>query len=642
MLLLVLVVAAGLRFWQLGEIPSGLYRDEAANGLDAAAVLAGQRQDESLLYFEANNGREPVYIYLTTLAIGLLGQTALAVRLAAAIVGTLTTWLTYKLASSWFDRNTGLLSAWLWAVTVWPIHLSRTGFRAILLPFFLSLTFWIATLAYKRGQNQRSKWLWLLAGIIFGAGFYTYLAFWFTLILFAAVVVYLALTGRARSLWPGMAWFTAGALIIMAPLILLAWRQPDLILGRVSQVSVFRAVVEEGPIFSILWRHIPRAFGLFFIEGDTNLRHNPEGRPLFDLLMLAPFLAGLFWCVRNWRYPPAMTLLLWIVIMLGPTILAEDTPHFLRAVGILPAVVMLPALGLSQIWTWTKLPSLLSRTLVVLLLLASLLVSIKDYYIDYASRPLTAYWFETAARELAESINVESPDRTVYLDKRLWDSWPSIRYLASEDRPIVLYRPQDFSPAETDPPATIYAWPYEGLEAVTTGISTPAIVSSEIGALAQGDLEPKPYPLYIRYVSDVVTGDIAGEQRTESILANFDDAIQLRKAEVKPIDQQQLQVDLYWSADGDVDVPIVTFVHVEDATSLIGQSDSIPSQANWPSKWWKPGLLIHDQHLLQLNGAFDEDQHQIRVGIYRSDTEERLPIRDLEGTYVGDSWLIGS
>jgi 4-amino-4-deoxy-L-arabinose transferase-like glycosyltransferase len=636
MLLLILLIAAGLRFWQLGDIPSGLYRDEAANGLDAASVLAGQRQDESLFYFEANNGREPVYIYLTTLVVGLLGQTVLAVRLAAAVVGTLTTWLTYKLASSWFDRSTGLLSAWLWAVTVWPIHLSRTGFRAILLPFFMALTFWIVTLAYKRGgQDLRSKWLWLLAGIIYGAGFYTYLAFWFSLVLFAAVVVYMAITGRGKSLWHGLVWFTVGALIIMSPFILLAWRQPDLILGRMGQVSVFRTVLEEGPPFSILWRHILRAFGLFFIEGDTILRHNPEGRPLFDLLMLVPFLVGLFWCLRNWRYPPAMTLMLWIVIMLGPTILAEDAPHFLRAVGILPAAVMLPALGLSQIWTWTKLPSLLSKALVVLLLFASLIISIKDYYIDYARRPLTAYWFEAAARELADNINAEPPGRSVYLDRRLWDSWPSIRYLASEDRPIALYRPQDFSPAETEPPATIYAWPYEGLEEVVTGISTPAIVSSEIGGLAQGDLEPEPYPLYIRYVSDIV-----GEQRTGPILANFDNTIQLRKVEVKPIDQRQIQVDLYWSADRDVDMPIVTFVHVEDATSLIGQSDSVPSQANWPSKWWKPGLLIHDQHLLQLNGAFDEDHHHILVGIYRSDTEERLPIRDLDGTYVGDSWLI--
>ncbi len=33
-------------------------------------------------------------------------------------------------------------------------------------------------------------------------------------------------------------------------------------------------------------------------------------------------------------------------VMLVPTILAEDCPHFLRAVGVLPVAAVYPALGL--------------------------------------------------------------------------------------------------------------------------------------------------------------------------------------------------------------------------------------------------------------------------------------------------------
>ena len=40
-LLVVLLVAAGLRFWQLGQLPPGLYHDEAYNGLDALSLLQG-------------------------------------------------------------------------------------------------------------------------------------------------------------------------------------------------------------------------------------------------------------------------------------------------------------------------------------------------------------------------------------------------------------------------------------------------------------------------------------------------------------------------------------------------------------------------------------------------------------------------
>ncbi|MCA9970289.1 MAG: glycosyltransferase family 39 protein, partial [Anaerolineales bacterium] len=140
-MLLVLVVAGVYRFYRLGSWPPGLYRDEAYNGLDALRVLDGQHA----LFFPANNGREPGYIYATAAAVAVFGRTALAVRLAAAVAGTLTTLATYGLAAEWFGRRVGLLAAALWAVTLWPVHLSRIGLRPILLAPLLALAFWLGT-----------------------------------------------------------------------------------------------------------------------------------------------------------------------------------------------------------------------------------------------------------------------------------------------------------------------------------------------------------------------------------------------------------------------------------------------------------------------------------------------------------------
>lgn len=108
-MLLALVTGAGLRLWQVGLWPPGLYRDEAYNGLDALGVLQG----DHALFFAANNGREPAYIYLTALAVALFGRTVFAVRLAAALAGTLTTLFTFLLARNWFGVRCGLLAAWL-------------------------------------------------------------------------------------------------------------------------------------------------------------------------------------------------------------------------------------------------------------------------------------------------------------------------------------------------------------------------------------------------------------------------------------------------------------------------------------------------------------------------------------------------
>ena len=80
---MVIALAVGMRLYMLGVWPPGPYRDEAYNGLDALGVLRG----EHALFFSANNGREPSYIYLAALSIALFGPTLFALRLPEAFVG---------------------------------------------------------------------------------------------------------------------------------------------------------------------------------------------------------------------------------------------------------------------------------------------------------------------------------------------------------------------------------------------------------------------------------------------------------------------------------------------------------------------------------------------------------------------------
>jgi 4-amino-4-deoxy-L-arabinose transferase-like glycosyltransferase len=634
-------VAGVLRFWQLGEVPPGLYRDEAINGLDALNIITGQSQEESPFYFAGNNGREPLFVYLSSLSIYLFGRSVLAVRLAAAVIGTLTTWFTYKLAASWFGRDVGLLSAWVWAITLWPIHMSRIGLRPILLPLLLAITFWLATLAYRRARaetsfNQRSFWLWFGTGIAYGISFYTYLAARFTLVIIALLIVYLLLTKRSKPLWPGILWAALGTTIVIAPLALLVAQQPDLLFGRAGQVSVLNAAINEDNLLGTIWQQSWKSIGLFFVQGDSIARHNPPGRPVFDLFMLLPFLAGVIWCVKNWRHTAPAALLLWVGIMLGPTLLAEDAPHFLRAVGILPAVVMLPAIGIWLLWNWARLPSRLGWVLAIGLLITSLVISINDYFINYGQLPLTAYLFEDAARDLSEEINSEEENANIYLDRRFWDGWPSIQFLLDPERSISFYRPAEMEDIEIHPPAIVYAWPHEGIQEVTGAIPPPAQVSGSSGGLAKGDLEPEPYPLFVRHSVDQI--------KNKTVLANFDNSIQLRGAEVQNLGAGQLQVDLYWSAKSEIEDSLITFVHVSENEAnpnrLAGQSDNVPSRGNWPTQWWRPGLIIHDQHIVTLEGSYDENRHEILVGLYKTDSLEKLPLVDDFGESIGDTWLL--
>lgn len=626
MLLLALVTAVVLRFYRLGELPPGLYRDEAFNGLDALKVLGG----DHALFFQANNGREPIYIYLTALAVALFGQTAMAVRLAAAVIGSLTTLPVYLLGKSWFGVSVGILAAWLWAITLWPVHLSRIGLRVILLAPLLTLTFWLGTLAYRRHES----WIWLAAGLIYGLSFYTYLAARFTPILLLLLAIYLVFTGHGRRLWPGVAWFTLGSFIALLPFLSVIISQPELFLGRTGQVSVLHPDVNGGDLWGTLGRQTGSALGMFLWRGDQILRHNPAGRPVYDLLMVIPFLIGLVWSIYKWRYAAAMTTLLWAGSMLGPTILAEDAPHFLRAAGILPAILFFPALGLNRIWRWNRLPRGAGTLLVSGLILGSLLLTIRDYTL-YAHNPELDDVFELAAARLAQQINDEAPETTIYLDRRLWSSWPSISFLVKDPERLQRFSDPDHLSKPAATPVTIYAWPYESLDYVPEVLASASMIAVSSGDQVPGVQDNPPYTLFVRFGSEDLN-----LQRPPA--ASFGDQLQLHGAEVVELEDGRLQINLYWQADNDVEDDLVVFIHVLGEDGLIGQDDAPLAEGRWSGEWWRPDLLIHETHTLDLDESYDPTQHEILLGLYKARDGQRLQVRRAgDNEAVGTTWAIG-
>jgi len=636
-------VAAALRFWRLGEIPPGLYRDEAFNGLDALRVLAGQHA----LFFPANNGREPAYIYLTALAVAGLGQTVLAIRITAAIVGTLTTLIFYRLAASWFGWRAGLLAAWLWAVTFWAVHLNRIGLRAVLFVAALPLAFWLGTEAYRR---QRPLW-WAVAGLAYALCFYTYLAARFTPLLLVGLLLFLVIQPAQRKrLWPGVIWFAGAALIGVLPLLVTLTQEPGGLLGRSQQVSIFNPAINGGDLLGTLWRQLWTALGLTIWRGDTIWRHNLPGRPALDLLMALPLLIGLGFALRNWRRPAMFALPLWLLIMLGPTILAEDAPHFLRAAGVLPPLLILSALGLSNLRDWPKLPSVLRerwsparerqwRTgVIVLLCLATFALTLRDYFFIYGKQEEPAYFFEAAARELAEQINSEPAQTAVYLDNRYWNGdSPAVEFLTAPDRQPIVYESPDgptCAQAETGCalPLTIYAWPYTSLDFIPRAAGSPAEISVQTGALARGDLETEAYPYYVRYHAVPV------ETLAEPV-ADFGGALQLVTATAEVAAGERLQVELLWTADQSLERQLKVFVHLIDRDGrIVAQSDAFPAAGRWPNSWWQPGLYLREQHTLALGAPYAGDNYEILIGVYDAVTGERLPAFDGRGDLIGDAW----
>ncbi len=561
--------------------------------------------------------------------MALFGQTAMAVRLAAAVIGSLTTLPVYLLGKSWFGGAVGILAAWLWAITLWPVHLSRIGLRVVLLVPLLAVAFWLGTMAYRR----ENRWFWIAAGLVYGLSFYTYLAARFTPLLLVLLAVYLLLIGRGRRLWPGAVWFLMGSFISLLPLLFVIIPQPELFLGRTGQVSVLHPDVNNGDLWGTLWRQIVAALGMFLWQGDHILRHNPAGRPVFDLIMAVPFLIGLLWCIRKWRMPAAMSVILWTGIMLGPTILAEDAPHFLRAAGVLPVILFFPSIGLEKIWRWPRLPQTVRVILVGGLILGSLLITIRDYT-AYGRNPELDDVYEAAATRLAQQINDEGSQTAVFLDQRLWSSWPSISFLVTEPDQVQRYSNLEDLPQPASVPAAIYAWPYETLDFVPEVLASASQIAVDSGDLVPGVQDNPPYSLFVRYGSELL------EQESPPV-ANFSDLLQLNRTEVVELEDGQLQVDVYWQADNEVEDDLVVFIHVFGNDGLIGQDDVPLAQGRWSGGWWRPDLQIRERHVVNLDAPFEASQHAIFLGLYRASDGQRLPVYDADsGESVGDNWLI--
>jgi 4-amino-4-deoxy-L-arabinose transferase-like glycosyltransferase len=370
-ILILVLIAVFFRFHHLQELPIGLWRDEAANGLEALRVLDG---DLAIFY----GTREPMFIYLVALSVGLLGRNPLAIRLVAAIAGTATipvTYLLFKEVFRWTDHRVRLLafltSTWL-ATSYWHLNFSRLGFRGVLLPLFASLSFYL----FWRGWNQlehgasrqRTTLAWFaVSGLCFGLTFYTYTPSRFlplVLLPFFGQAVWGAWSRRSEAEQKSdrtapakplaaLFVFSASCLLIFAPLGVHFVADPGSFFVR-RGVSVFSAT-DDQPLITLLAENVVHQLGMFGFLADPNTRHNPAGRPAFDLFTLAFFMVGFALSLRRSRKLPYLFCIGWFLIMLLPAILTyPELPHYLRAIGALPVACVFPALGAEAAWDWVR------------------------------------------------------------------------------------------------------------------------------------------------------------------------------------------------------------------------------------------------------------------------------------------------
>src|SRR3990167_2037931 len=105
----VLLVGVIVRFYKLGEIPNSLDWDEVSQGYNAYSILTTGMDEFGISYPSTirsfNDFKTPVYVYLTTIPVGIFGLSPFSVRLPSALFGSLSIVLVYLFVYEIFIRE---------------------------------------------------------------------------------------------------------------------------------------------------------------------------------------------------------------------------------------------------------------------------------------------------------------------------------------------------------------------------------------------------------------------------------------------------------------------------------------------------------------------------------------------------------
>ncbi len=354
LLLAIMIAAFALRATDIKNIPAGIYPDEAQNGVDAQEANAtGQYK----LFYEGNQGREGLFINLQALSIKAFGPTEFGLKFCSIIFGTLTVLGVFLLANELFSSYAaGLIGAYLTAFSYWAINFSRIGFRAIMVPFILSFAFYFLW----KGLRTKKLHDFVIAGIIYGLGVHTYIAFRVSPLVLVALIISLIITRKnfLKEYWKHVLVFTFALFVTAAPMLFDFFiANPQHYASRTSEISVLNPESNQGHLISAVTRTFGLALQKYFVMGDLNMRHNYAPYPLLNPIVSIAFLIGLIYVTskllhllwlrfhrgnRNEQMDIYVFLLSWFLVLLIPEFLAnEGNPHALRSIGTLPAVILI-------------------------------------------------------------------------------------------------------------------------------------------------------------------------------------------------------------------------------------------------------------------------------------------------------------
>lgn len=426
------LIAFLLRFWKLGSIPFVLSGDEASHGLDAMAVINGGIRNP----FSTRWSSVPTMtFFLFSIPLRLLGQTVVALRLTAVLIGSVTVPLLYLLFRRLKGSQFALAASALLATYHYHIHFSRLGANMIIDPFFAVLALYFLHRATTSNRNID----WIVAGAAPAFAIYFYAGARFVLVLVVACLVYSMLVdgkGFFRKNWTGMLILSGAFLIVAAPMLQYGFRFPDEFNARINQVGIIQSgwleqevVIRGESAVTILFDQFRRAALAFNFYPDRTVWYGLS-QPLLDPIFGSLFILGLGYgtlrslLLRADKELFYMVAWWWGAMLLGG-VMTESPPSSMRLVTLTVPVCFFIALALWQLFRMLK-KAYKTIPVNVLMGLGVILfswISLRTYFIDFTPKHIAGGHNAEAATLTAPILKEMSPQYRIFFVGAPWMYW---------------------------------------------------------------------------------------------------------------------------------------------------------------------------------------------------------------------------
>jgi len=444
-LILILVIAVLLRFWQINTLPS-LNPDEAALGYNAYSLLKTGKDEHGIswpLHFKSFSDYKPGgYVYLALPFIKIFGLTPLAVRLPNLILSVLTIFVLHRLVLL-LTKNYSLsnFTAFVLAVNPWHIHFSRGAWESSVAVFFIVLGIYFF---YKFLEKPKSRYVFffplsfiasiyvyhsariiaplivLTLFIIYSKKILHYLSIKLIIsiilaLLLAIPVLYSLLNGGGATRLSGV-----GLTADTGPIS----RSKEL-LNHHSQVNLYQKVIHNQRVLYFLsfsqkyFSHFDLNF--LFVDGDAVPRSgSPEMGQLY-LIELPFLLYGIYSFIRSIKIDKEIKYFLIAYLLISPlaSSMTFQAPSALRSLSLVIPISIFTAFGLY------KTSHYLSTYLVLFLYLVSCLYFI-DAYFTHSPQRYSFAW----NRGFSEIVPLIEKEKNNY---------ENIYFTDKYDQPYILY-----------------------------------------------------------------------------------------------------------------------------------------------------------------------------------------------------------